>query len=229
MRLLHTIAAIVGFSLSVGTAIPLYADTSVSSSTDPFLSLGAQMQSLLGGERRALQALPEGHLRQLGSPRSQPRATRSIYTREWLARQPTPRGNAEWHCLSEALYFEARGESLEGQAAVAEVILNRKASGRYPDSICSVVNEGTGRKHACQFSYTCDGKPEAVTEMGAWDTVGKVARAVMDGAPRLLDPDVTHYHTTSVNPSWALQYERTNHIGTHVFYRQYYPGRTASN
>ena len=228
VRLSRTIAAIVGLSLSAGAATTATADVTASSSTNPFVSLNQQIGSLLGEERNALGALPRGHLGNLTRPRG---ATTDgpQYNRQWLASQPTARGGREWQCLSEALYFEARGETLEGQAAVAEVILNRKASSRYPNSICGVVNQGTGRKHACQFSYTCDGLPETISEPGAYRTVGKIARAVMDGAPRLLPTDVTHYHTTAVSPSWASQYERTGQIGVHVFYRAYYPGRQASN
>ncbi len=172
-------------------------------------------------------ALPQGHLRNLARPRGGASPT-PHYTQAWLDRAPTASGGPEWACLTEALYYEARGESIEGQAAVAEVILNRKASSRYPNTICGVVNQGTGRMHACQFSYTCDGKPESMSNAAARRDVGKVARAVMDGAPRLIPTDVTHYHTTAVNPHWASQYERTGQIGVHVFYRAYYPGRTAS-
>ena len=228
MRLSRTIAAIVGLSLSAGAATIATADVTASSSTNPFASLDRQIGSLLGEERNALGSLPNGHLGNLARPRGDSTA-RPHYTRDWLNAQPTASGGPEWQCLSEALYFEARGETLEGQAAVAEVIMNRKASSRYPDSICGVINQGTGRKYACQFTYTCDGKPEHINEPGAYRTVGKIARAVMDGAPRLLPTDVTHYHTTAVNPSWASQYERTTQIGVHVFYRPYYPGRQASN
>ncbi len=227
MRLLHTIAAIVGFSLSVSAATLAEADVTASSSTNPFASLDAQIGSLLGQERTRLGALPRGHLPSLAAPRGVPSVTPQ-YTVAWLNSQPPASGDAEWQCLTEALYFEARGETLEGQAAVAEVILNRKASTRYPDTICGVVNQGTGRKYACQFTYTCDGKPEVVEEPGAWETNGKIARAVMNGAPRLLPQDVTHYHTTAVNPHWASQYQRIGQIGVHVFYRPHYPGRTAS-
>jgi spore germination cell wall hydrolase CwlJ-like protein len=228
VRLTHTIAAIVGLGLSAGAATTALADTTASSSTTPFASLDAQIGSLLGEERSALEALPQGHLGNLARPRGGA-APLPQYTRAWLERTPTASGGPEWQCLSEALYFEARGETPEGQAAVAEVILNRKASSRYPNSVCGVVNQGTGRIHGCQFSYTCDGKPENIDNRGAYNNVGKVARAVMDGAPRLIPTDVTHYHTNAVSPSWASQYERTGQIGVHVFYRQYYPGRTASN
>ena len=137
-----------------------------------------------------------------------------------LDRLPRASGNAQWRCLTEAIYFEARGEPVEGQIAVAEVILNRVDSHRYPDSVCKVVNQGTGRLHACQFSYTCDGIAETIDEPAAWALSGKIARLLMDGAPRELTAQATHYHADYVDPYWAKVYPRTAQVGQHIFYRQ---------
>lgn len=144
---------------------------------------------------------------------------------------PTPRplgprriDTAQLHCLTEAIYFEARGEPGRGQQAVAEVILNRVDSRRYPNTVCEVVNQGTGRRHACQFSYTCDGKAETVTEPRAWTRAEQIAKRMLAGAPRSLTADATHYHATYVSPHWAHVYPRTAQVGTHIFYRQL-PGR----
>lgn len=141
---------------------------------------------------------------------------------DYLSKLPQPRGNQEFNCLAEALYFEARGENLQGQRAVAEVILNRVASKRYPDTICGVVNQGTGKKHRCQFSYTCDGIPEVVNEPNAYTRGAKIARLMIDG---LYENDqitggALFYHTTGVNPSWASAMIRTSQFGVHLFYRQ---------
>ena len=131
------------------------------------------------------------------------------------------KGDAEWRCLTEALYFEARGEALVGQIAVAEVILNRVAHSNYPASICGVVRQGAGgRLYACQFSYNCDGKPEVVNEPEAWARMGKIARGMLDGVPRALTAGATHYHTAAVNPRWARRLEQTAAIGAHLFYRK---------
>lgn len=135
-----------------------------------------------------------------------------------LAALPSATGGPEWRCLTEALYFEARGETVKGQVAVAEVILNRVSSSRFPDSVCHVINQGTGRKYACQFTYTCDGRPENVTEPTAFDRVGKIARMMLNGAPRTLAGGATFYHTTAVNPSWARKFRRTARHGVHLFY-----------
>ncbi|MFM2356359.1 MAG: hypothetical protein RLZZ528_2095 [Pseudomonadota bacterium] len=143
----------------------------------------------------------------------------------WLASQPAATGDAEFECLAKALYFEARGESLRGQAAVAEVILNRRESPDYPRTICGVVEQGG--KGGCQFSFTCDGASDRIREPEAWDRAQKVARAMLDGAPRLLTDGATHFHTPAVRPGWARRFEKTAEIGRHIFYRA--PIRTAMN
>jgi spore germination cell wall hydrolase CwlJ-like protein len=138
-------------------------------------------------------------------------------TQDWLTAQPTPEGDAEWQCLTEALYFEARGESLDGQIAVAEVILNRKDSGLYPGTVCGVVKQRGGG--GCQFSYVCDGKKK-MRERDAADLAGRIARAMLDGAPRLLTDGATHFHTRHVRPGWSKRFAHTTSIGAHLFYRQ---------
>lgn len=141
-------------------------------------------------------------------------------TQRQIDAMPRVTGDAQWACLAEAIYFEARGEPIAGQVAVAEVILNRVDAGNYPSSICGVVNQGTGRLHACQFSYTCDGLPEAVNNRAAWDTAGKIAQLLIDGAPRALTAAATHYHADYVNPYWAKVYPQTAKVGRHIFYKQ---------
>lgn len=137
---------------------------------------------------------------------------------EELIDAATSEGDAEWECLTQALYFEARGESLEGQIAVAEVILNRRDSGQYPDSVCGVVQQGTGEKHRCQFSYFCDGLSDEPRDMGSWDHLGRVARAMLDGAPRELTQGALFYHTKAVDPHWNDAFTQTASIGAHLFY-----------
>ena len=133
--------------------------------------------------------------------------------------RPKNRPNLQWKCLAEALYFEARGEPVQGQFAVAEVILNRVDSSKFPNSICMVVNQGTGRKHACQFSYTCDGKLERVANREVYDQIVGIAGVMIDGGIRDLSGGATYYHTTSVQPSWARRFEHTATIGIHKFYK----------
>jgi hypothetical protein len=152
-------------------------------------------------------------------PKDRPKSIGLRYSARWLRSLGAPKRDKQWACLAEALYFEARGELVKGQFGVAEVILNRVASPEFPNSICRVVNQGTGRKHACQFSYTCDGKLEHIANGAAYDQVGRVARVMMDGGTRRLTEGATYYHTTAVRPSWARRFEHTATIGVHKFYK----------
>ncbi|MBU2983460.1 cell wall hydrolase [Lentibacter algarum] len=182
----------------------------------------ASIRKLFDKEHRALEAIPQSHLASLMNKSKEARKSASgvTYSNAWLAKQPKPRGGKEWRCLAEALYFEARGESVKGQFAVAEVIMNRVSSKRYPNSVCGVINQGTGRKHACQFSYTCDGRAEVIAEPKSFESVGKIAKIMVSGAKRPLTKGATHYHTKAVNPRWARKFPRTATIGFHHFYKQ---------
>ena len=131
----------------------------------------------------------------------------------------------ERRCLTAGIYFEARGESTEGQLAVARVILNRVGSANYPDSICGVVYQGASRKTGCQFSFTCDGKLSKVpNERRAWAKARRTAQYVTMGR----DIDTTlapamFYHADYVQPYWASSMVEVKKIGRHIFYR---PART---
>jgi spore germination cell wall hydrolase CwlJ-like protein len=188
--------------------------------------LAARLGALLGQERAAIQQVSDARIAVLSAV--PPAAARNIatapdvitYDNAFLASQPSATGGEQWRCLAEALYFEARGESVRGMFAVGEVIMNRVDSARFPSSLCGVINQGTGRQYACQFTYTCDGNSEVIHEPAAWERVGKVARLLVDGAPRQLTDGATHYHTRAVNPRWARVFPRTTTIGSHHFYRQ---------
>ena len=196
--------------------------------------LAARLGALLGQERQALDIVPDSRLSVLTAlpveARSNPApaaATGEVMTEAYISTMSAPRGNAEWECMAQALYHEARGESLQGIFAVGEVILNRVDSGSYPNSICGVVHQGTGRKYACQFTWTCDGKSDAIGNPSAYAKVGKVAQLLIDGLPRTLTQGATHYHTKAVNPSWAQRFPRMATFGSHHFYKE--PTRRASN
>jgi hypothetical protein len=149
------------------------------------------------------------------------------FSKNWIDDLPKPKGGPELRCLAEALYFEARGETVKGQFAVAEVILNRVKSERFPGSACGVINQGTGKKYQCQFTYTCDGYKEVIKEPRAYERVSKIARIALDGLAPELTKGATHYHTTAVKPRWSKVYTKTAAIGDHVFYRHKW--QTASN
>ncbi|MFK7944621.1 MAG: cell wall hydrolase [Paracoccaceae bacterium] len=146
-------------------------------------------------------------------------ANRGRFTSEAIANSTVKKRGAEWYCLTEALYFEARGESHSGQLAVAEVILNRVDSKRYPDSICGVIKQGQHRRNACQFSYNCDGRSNNIGNKKVFEKLGKLSKAMIDGKPRTMTDDALYYHNTSVKPRWAKKFVRTAQIGDHIFYR----------
>lgn len=125
-------------------------------------------------------------------------------------------------CLADAIYFEARGEPARGQMAVAQVVINRVFSGYYPDNVCGVVYQSTRRHRRlrCQFSFTCDGIPDRVTEPDAWERARRIARDALDGNFWLNDiGKATHYHARWVYPRWVHEMRRLDRIGVHTFYR----------
>lgn len=204
------------------TTLPaqMSAEVTVSHSNDPSPVLGLELNALLKQERSGLESVDADAIERLLSSFKPKSKTQTIsYTQDFLASQPEATGGEQWQCLSEALYFEARGESVKGQFAVAEVILNRVSSPAFPNTVCGVVHQGTGKKYQCQFTYTCDGHADVVREQAAWDQVSKVAKLMLDGAPRTLTQGATHYHTRAVNPRWARAFAKTAQIGVHLFYR----------
>jgi spore germination cell wall hydrolase CwlJ-like protein len=199
-----------------------FAGTTISASNDPSVSLNGKLSALFGQERSGMAVLDADALRRFVAPEVAVTGIADVsYTRQWLVGLDVPEtGDDSLECLTEALYFEARGESVKGQFAVAEVILNRVESARYPDDVCGVINQGTGRKYQCQFTYTCDGHPENIHEPAAFERMRKIAYVSLAGVPDALTDGATHYHTKQVNPSWARKYPRTATIGVHHFYRQ---------
>ena len=138
---------------------------------------------------------------------------------ERLALAGTARAKAE-KCLANAVYFEARGESVRGQIAVAQVVMNRVFSPFYPNDVCGVVYQNSGRHLACQFTFACDGIPDIVTEPDAWERAKRIARDMLDG--KLWMPEVsksTHYHAYWVHPDWVNEMKKVYRLGVHTFYR----------
>lgn len=125
---------------------------------------------------------------------------------------------ADLRCLAQAIYFEARGEPLAGQVAVAAVVLNRVADRRYPDDVCGVVFQGELRRHACQFSFACDGLSDRPAPGRAWQRAQRIADRSLAGFIADRTGRATHYHATSVWPDWADALSHTVSIGNHRFY-----------
>lgn len=143
------------------------------------------------------------------------------YSVSWLRRQPVSDLDKQAQCLATAIYHEARGESLKGQFAVAEVILNRVQSRKFPNSVCGVVYQGVvaGRIGGCQFSFACDGRSENMPNRRAADLARRISYVMAQGAHRGLTGGAQYFHTTAVNPSWASRFKQTTQIGAHLFYR----------
>jgi len=215
------------------------AGMTASQSNDPNVDLTASLTALLGRETSGLGAVDPARLQELATApvRTAAKTVKAnkaaaakapaapSYDEAWLASLPVPQENPQFDCLATALYFEARGESVKGQVAVAEVILNRVDLPNYPRTICGVVNQrGAG---GCQFSYVCDGLSDAIREPAAWERAARIAGAMMQGAPRILTDGATHFHTPAVRPDWSRRFAHTATIGAHIFYRQ--PIRTAMN
>ncbi len=217
---LHLCRAIVAATMMTlsGAAI---AEVTVSQSNDPTVLIADQFASLFGAEHNAMNALPEAELSALANGLTAKSRSGHLpgvieHTDAFLASQPAPSGDAQWECMRKAVYFEARGETLAGQFAVAEVIMNRVDSPDYPKSVCGVV-KSTGRG-ACAFSWVCDGNSDVMRDPVATDRAGRIARLMMDGAPRSLTMGAIYFHTRAVRPKWGRVIQ-TAAIGAHLFFR----------
>jgi spore germination cell wall hydrolase CwlJ-like protein len=138
---------------------------------------------------------------------------------ERLALDEKSRAKSE-KCLAEAVYFESRGEAVRGQIAVAQVVMNRVFSGKYPDTVCGVVYQNKYRHFACQFTFACDNNPDVIREPDMWERAKKISKAMLDGQVWL--PEVgksTHYHAYWVRPSWVAEMKKMYKFGVHTFYR----------
>ena len=176
---------------------------------------GAGVAPLALGEVLA----PQASLRPMLRPAGLARRTVQ-YTGSFLRNVTLRTLDEQESCLATAIYHEARGESIKGQFAVAEVILNRVASRKFPNSICGVVYQGASNQgRGCQFSFACDGRSEAMPNRGAATRARRIAQVMADGGHRGLTGGALYFHTTAVNPSWARRFTQTSHIGAHLFYR----------
>ena len=158
-----------------------------------------------------------------------------VVQEEYFTREQDPQA----YCLAENIYFEARSDSVAGQAAVADVVINRMYDGRYPDNICDVVQDGPVReswktrqtedpndaeyypiKNRCQFSWYCDGKAEVISNRKAWIKAQYIAYQMLYADRyRGITEGATHYHANYVKPTWAEKIQYIDTIGSHKFYR----------
>ncbi|WP_394727366.1 cell wall hydrolase [Altererythrobacter sp. GH1-8] len=209
-------AVLIGLAFVIGKPDPTRAETGITMQSREVaqlktLSTGKQAESIVEGtsaqERNAL--IPVS-----GSPVQRMGAFNAIG-------QGTGAHNTALKCLTQAIYYEAANEPLQGKRAVAQVVLNRLRHPAYPGSVCGVVYEGVN-KPVCQFSFTCDGSLARTPLANKWGESRKVAEAALAG---FVEPSVgsaTHYHADYVLPRWAFTLDKIEKIGLHIFYR--FPG-----
>ena len=121
-------------------------------------------------------------------------------------------------CLTDAVYYEARGESDRGQAAVAQVVLNRVRRNGFPKSVCGVVFQGAS-EHACQFSFACDGAMREDREPAAWRRARGIAQRALDGVVMQEVGDATNFHVARLGQIWGSGLVEVAQVGAHVFYK----------
>ena len=135
--------------------------------------------------------------------------------------------NEEFYCLAQNIYWEARSENMEGQVAVAFVVLNRVKGKRYPNTICNVIKEGPTlvgtsfpKRNVCQFSWYCDGRSDVPKNSTSWKIATTLTYEILV-LNKYADPigGATHYHATYVSPRWAKRLAKTTQIGIHIFYK----------
>lgn len=148
-----------------------------------------------------------------------------------VAAQPFRLGGAleasrDLECLTQAVYYEARGEGRNGMRAVAQVVLNRVRHPAFPKSVCGVVFQGAGRRTGCQFSFTCNGSMRGNVNRAAWDRARAIASSALSGSVYGEVGNATHFHTTAVSPQWRSSLIRVTQVGDHLFYR--FGGRAGS-
>ncbi|MGE7196981.1 cell wall hydrolase [Brevundimonas naejangsanensis] len=130
-------------------------------------------------------------------------------------------------CLTQAVYYEARGEGRDGMKAVAQVVLNRARHPAFPKTVCAVVYQGANRGSGCQFSFTCNGAMRGAVNRSAWNRAREVATKALSGQVFSAVGNATHFHTTAVSPSWRNNLIRVNQVGDHLFYR--FGGRSGAS
>jgi spore germination cell wall hydrolase CwlJ-like protein len=121
-------------------------------------------------------------------------------------------------CLTDAVYYESRGEAVRGQEAVAQVVMNRVKNPRFPKTVCGVVFQRASA--GCQFSFACDGAMRHARDRDAWEEARRVAARALSGFVLRDIGSATHYHTVDVSPGWGPKMLRVAQVGLHVFYRR---------
>ncbi|WP_438851931.1 cell wall hydrolase [Brevundimonas nasdae] len=190
---------------------------------DPYTSAGSAQRDrqaeLLAARLEQLRAPADNGLRQVNV--TAPTGARPFQMDHALD------ASRDLDCLTQAVYYEARGEGRDGMKAVAQVVLNRVRHPAFPKTICGVVFQGAARGSGCQFSFTCSGVMRGGVNRAAWDRARAVASGAMSGSVFASVGNATHFHTTGVSPTWRNSLIQVGQVGSHLFYR--FGGRSGSS
>ena len=185
---------------------------------DPFTAAGAP-------QRDRESALLAARLERRTATASNPLLVRASLTTQITPARPFRMatenpldGARELDCLSAAVYYESRGESSDGQSAVAQVVLNRVRHPAFPKSVCAVVYQGA-QSRTCQFSFACDGSMRRSKEPGAWRRAQDIAGRALAGYVDSAVGDATHFHVARLGGLWGGSMLRVAQVGSHVFYK----------
>jgi len=192
---------------------------------DPFAFTGPAERDRTTALLAARLAPTPGALSSPSEPPPQPLLLRAAFAKPAAPARPFRMssdnpldGARQLDCLSDAVYYEARGESSDGQEAVAQVVLNRVRHPAFPKTICGVVFQGA-QTHGCQFSFTCDGAMRAPKEPAAWRRAQTVAGHALAGFVMTAVGDATHFHVARLGGLWGGGLLRVAQVGAHIFYR----------
>jgi hypothetical protein len=209
--------------VSVALAVAVLLVTGASTVVPPAETVSAKPQAAqLASAPLPVSLLPEKPVEAIVDPASLVVRTTPVDLSPLLNQSVLERMLGEQRCLAEAMYYEARGEGVDGEKAIAEVVFNRMRSSGYPHSICGVVYQRGATGHGCQFSFTCNGEMDATKSAGAWARAKRLAGRILTGLIQLGDAteDAIAFHAAAVQPGWGGHLVRTIQIGNHVFYRR---------
>jgi hypothetical protein len=156
----------------------------------------------------------------LSLPTSSAVASSAGVAEPFVASSDTTTFDRSLECLSQAIYYEARSQSDDGQRAVAQVVLNRVRHPAFPNSVCGVVYQGSQRSTGCQFTFTCDGSMNGGVRPDAWERARRIAESALRGSVYRPVGLATNYHTTAIHPYWAPSLVPQAIVGAHIFYRR---------
>lgn len=193
----------------------------------PDLLMGYISRGSLGGSNNALTAI-DTVIQPMMRPAAPSVTTDDVAAYVAAGYEPTAKrvehANVERECLAQAIYHEARGESANGQMAVANIIVNRARSGKFPDSLCGVIYQNANKgRYRCQFTFACDGRDDTPGERRAWSRSVDLAQEVYAEFATgedigMLPGSALYYHTQAVHPSWANTFSRVATVDSHIFY-----------